>query len=1357
MAQLTNEHDVQFLLMPVNNDRTAWAAYGLPTLIIVPHKRDVQGNDLADGDPWNVRIYVENVPQEARVAGHDHVGLRFPDRELYGINISWTDILDRQIITESQAYVRNGIIIDPEDRVRGDFIRYTCLAGITDDIPYLPDADYYDISDIRLEVELLPSDRYVIVYQANYHTRQTARGGTGELLCIDPSQTSIALLSRPFTHPGEVIEEFYRLTPSVYLTNKNKSADDTVAFYRPFTDLIQDVYDEQNLLERCNWVYDVQSETIPYLSALLGWDLPFFPQSLDGLRRALLRNTARLQTIKGSKKALIELFRLLGLEILITNLWWSNDGKRLIRPTSTETHDPEAVRIEPTQQIEPLLAAYEISGYGSLTIPILHRPQIVSGLDDFSALIDGGDITIDAYLVEIGSAADGVLTDITKGGTNYPIGMLEDPDGFADRYAGITTVDRYGQESGVIQRALTGLEIGGYSQIQLRGKVASEYLTSGWGRPPLTATGVKFDRDDNKLLLAFNGWFNFDGADELPPKRRPSRMYAFATYVRQKLTVPVGMENLQSNRFDVQLLVANQNTAITGTRDYVDPAVLEFAFEYINKIRSFHSILNVLRYTIDLTENYEVTGICLGGDVVQRWDSDFGRIQIPPAKLISLPTTGDCAEFDPIKLGYSYEDLAYRELKQASLQEEFAAYKSLDSRDTPEIYSVTGPRIPARPPEFGRDSCKFTPAGQDRVIGRRVDISTVETSPNPNSNAGQAGGVDILCPVRDVDRGEYDRGATTSTDSDAHAYGSFMLESTQTAEAMCDLDGITDYCYEGRVGDDLLYRPTILAEERYRFSIGLPTMGVGLYWTYPATPSTQIEGTLSPGPKSHTGRPILTGNVTTTAKLGVLDDPVQAEYLRTNREERLSRKRNTLLGRSYRGYGLPPRQSLHYSNRTQIDAIDQSRNLALRRPELGIERAIMHFPGCRFISAGILKTDYVSDYDARPWDDQYSTTCGRKGWCDADPTWLNGRIELNTDGEEIIAFDEVKLTYARTGGDPDIPNFGTHSGSVIPSEDVVHSILTIAPPSHPAIVLFDLVETDVTTINIDTGLFRTAMEIGGTSGGGYVDDSDGYPAETGFRPTVTDLTPRNGITFSSVPSTTLFTFGDGIRTGQIGDRLDAGRDPEELEIYRTQEGDLDWNPDQIILVPSIVLDEPYGVGSIRLDGQIPTMFELIDSSGGTSLDSGKLIYQDYYGQTYVTEWNWSYGHTILDFTVTIEQPYVWGEEKNGHFAGKDLYLRGIVTITRQIFKLVPNGYEILADGSMQFIDDVRTGRHCAPLPTDPFRHHLDNSLSDLIEVVVTMGPRFAEIDDVQAEWGNVDEDGNVVTGPDIIRFIDVWA
>ena len=97
MATIKDIHNPSYVLFPVNNNRTAWRPFGLPTILVVPHKETSTGLGLANSSVFNVKIFIEDVPTEARVAGHQNVGLRYPDRELYAVNVDNLQLAERAI------------------------------------------------------------------------------------------------------------------------------------------------------------------------------------------------------------------------------------------------------------------------------------------------------------------------------------------------------------------------------------------------------------------------------------------------------------------------------------------------------------------------------------------------------------------------------------------------------------------------------------------------------------------------------------------------------------------------------------------------------------------------------------------------------------------------------------------------------------------------------------------------------------------------------------------------------------------------------------------------------------------------------------------------------------------------------------------------------------------------------------------------------------------------------------------------------------------------------------------------------------------------------------------------------------
>ena len=273
----------------------------------------------------------------------------------------------------------------------------------------------------------------------------------------------------------------------------------------------------------------------------------------------------------------------------------------------------------------------------------------------------------------------------------------------------------------------------GYSQVLLTGKLgeSTDSVLTGINIP-LSNESCEYNRDDNILSLTFNGYKTFI--------KDKTVLYAFATYARDEFIVPSELADLQSNKFNIQVVaselesrllsIANQNAgewnfhgaAVPNSAGLVSTAVLDFALDFLFKAKAFHSQLHVVKYAIDLTETYEVTDMCVGGDTAQRYDTPMGRLQVPPAIIPNIPADGpDCANSDPISLGYKSSDVLLRLRKLSNLPEEHDAWKVYDDR---EIYQVGPTRLILPPSASGRTECKYTHLGQDRVTGNTTQIRT---------------------------------------------------------------------------------------------------------------------------------------------------------------------------------------------------------------------------------------------------------------------------------------------------------------------------------------------------------------------------------------------------------------------------------------------------------------------------------------------------------------------------------------------------------------------------------------------------------------------------------------------------------
>jgi len=1291
MLSFTNKYNPQFLCLPVNNNRTAWRPYSLPILLVVPCRRNAAGQPIENSDINCVTIYIESVPNASLVVGPNHIievlstdtcgspivgtehfeQLQWPNTALYSLTFNRLQMVSRAIHPDSVIYYNyiNGEFHKLDDRSEatiGSYYQYTCANGVTDYIPYLPDADYYDFSHELISVEPLPPDWYVLIYQCDYYQRvvnTTSSISDYELLCINTTTKALGISRFLFNHPGEIIGEWYRLTPSIYLTNVEKALDTTVSIYRPLTDSLQDIYDEQSLLKQVNWINKVPNQYIPYLSTLLGWDLPYFPNSTENMQRTLLKNTAWLQSIKGSRAAIVEVFRLLGIEILINNLWWSSDGKIHIAPGENLDYGytNEQIRITGTQQLEPLLVSYNTNGIGNITVPLLHRPQIVSGLDNFIAVQDGGDIYITSYLVKIGSDAHNTLIDIVNSGSNGS--MLTDPTSWSHDYESVILkhlpaqndhlyekdyisqqlLDYHYDQNGLIVPISKLDGLGSYSQVRLlqnlncgvaSGPLAlatSQVTINNWTAPAVTMPGILMDRGNNRINITFNGYIDFTGDFDLPGPRVPKMLFVFASYIRQVYTIPASIKGLQSNWFNIQLLQANISPFLPGVMRYVKPAILDYAMELLWKVKAFHSILNKAHTVIDLTETWESTNICVGGNIAQRYDTMMGRLQVPPAILPRTPSEDPC-DLGPFPLGYKSADIVYRLMKLANLPEEHAAWKALDNkfknsfhqssyRDSAEVYSITGPRIAPIKPAIGRTECRFNPTGQDRVLVQTAtDVRTTEAGPSPNAaqfTIGSGQGITISPDITN-NLGIYPTSGTLiSTNRDVSAFGWFMRQYTNQNEIpLCEVDSITDYCYKGRALDELLYRLELPCREVHRNKPTGLQLGTGVYWTYSAISRQVIAGCEQPSIGSLTENSWFTAGAKYPYILNykytdTKEGKAQSPYLNSPYNVKLQDFQDTYLGKLYQAYGNPRTQTLHYGNRKMPISWNQTATIALQRPSIDCQLPTLHFPGCRFPMLIGLKQNFVSEcWLAKPWDDPYCQGCGN------DLPWLNAELVPDNFGNMILNYEQIQYAITGNGLDPDIPSLdGSGSLDRIPPEHIVHAVYTCTNVGHLAITL-DAVDysrsiTEITgTMN---PLFSTYSNCEGNvrKSQYMVDYIDGYPSSTGEKPVdYSSSWPnynRNGAIFEDLPDTSMFFLGDGILE-TTGYRLDAfcltaGCDySDQVLSCNTLVYDPCTMEEDLVEIDAVLIcQEVVGINNLLLDGTIPSLFELLPSCPNLNL------------------------------------------------------------------------------------------------------------------------------------------------------------
>ena len=768
MIDITDRDQPTFIYLPINNLRTAWRPINLPAILVVPHCRTLDGTPIQWSEPLSATVTIEDVPHTVPVAAHP--GLYYPAGTIDEQIVSQQELNARLIPINVQQFIsaKTNTQIDYQQATSGDSFTYTSFSGITDTIVWYQDANYYDLSDIALTTEQLPPKHYTMAYMAKFYNRVVAANGvidpiTGlqgyDLLCIDINNVGLARSQFTINHPGEVIRDFCNLTPQTYFSQASKAIDPTISVYRPLTDALQDVFDEQTFLRSANWINSAPYQTIPYIAAILGWDIPYFPLSKDALRTVLIKNTVRLQQLKGSRQAIEELMAIFGYTILINSIWSSTDGNILIEPNTPvpEQYTSQTITFKEQYQIEPVLSSYQTSGFGELTIPLLCTPQELSGLDSYTATISSANITIDAYLVQTGSSVDLALNTLS-------LSMQVDLEQFADLP---TTVDSDGfMVPWPVNKIISAPQLIGHSQILVQSGTAVAERLSG-SIPPLSKIGVKFDKHKNSLIITFNGYLDLSSQS----------LYCFATYQKWDTIVPIQIANLQTNRFTVQVMSRDNKQ--------VDPSVIDFLLDFIYKIKAFNSILHKVKYMQEFDEVFNVSDVCVGGDVLQRYNTAMGMQQVPPAIIPKVP--GDsCGDTDPVSLGYKQSDLDYRSTVLTGLLDELMASLSgqqLTNTPTSSLYTTT-----------------IDP-------GYKSNQSSVSYQSNTELvfNSGV-------------------------TNFDSSVRGSFNSDSIAQRPNFVP-DGKTDYCYAGRVSDALLEQLTIANDESFELGNCGIVIGNGVYWT----------------------------------------------------------------------------------------------------------------------------------------------------------------------------------------------------------------------------------------------------------------------------------------------------------------------------------------------------------------------------------------------------------------------------------------------------------------------------------------------------------------------------------------------
>lgn len=672
MATLSERFQPSFVQWPIQNNRTAYCPVNLPVVLVVPFSQTDSGTSIAGSGVTDLRYFIEEAPGPAKVSGFENRGVFIPQFDRFVIQVSDAELLEVEIDVEGQQFFDQvtGAEKTFADANPGDTFAYTLLRGPAegpgqrDTIQWYPDAKYYDLSPFIIPtIDLSPPGHYNFVWQTRYLVREVTPDL--EFLCIG-DRTGLERYRVPFNHPGDVHLALSDIPP-IYFDGQPLDRDQQFQFLRPFADILQDVMDEQTFLKQINWIDRIPAQLIPYLSYLVGWELPYFPGSTDKIRRTILKNARRLQGLKGSRRALIELFEFYGFTIDIINLWYTQNGEEYIAPG--ETLEGDTIGLEQVCQTEPILNDYQVSGFGGFEVPLLYRAE--------------AQITVDTWLVEVGGAAYDQLV--------AQLGVMDlEPDAFE------TSLCATNPAGFIVSEVSTTITepVVGYSRVlvdPVQGGIDDTVIGEG----PITRNNLQYDKDTNTLNVQFDHYLDLED--------RSLAVFSIASYQRQKIVVPDELKNLRSNRFDIRVLFRN------GAEPTSE--LYEFLLEFLLRLKAFHSLLRKLVITVDLCDVYNVTDFCLGGEQKQAEGTDAGELQASPGPVIPTSPDDECNA----DRGFTEETLSLRDKIISGLEAEHAAWQRLDgTREEGNPLLAALERVSRN--ESTGTPCEFTAYGQHRVI-----------------------------------------------------------------------------------------------------------------------------------------------------------------------------------------------------------------------------------------------------------------------------------------------------------------------------------------------------------------------------------------------------------------------------------------------------------------------------------------------------------------------------------------------------------------------------------------------------------------------------------------------------------------
>lgn len=1088
--------------LPYINNRTAWKPISFPAILIIPFGASTSGNPLSQSAPKDVTISILDVIRRNKVAGHQYKDVFFPDAELYTVTITSLELSKRLIdISDFENDGINSKIINRR--------------GLYGTVPYDQNSLYYDFSDIEIPVDNLANGRYQLSYRARLNRR--VYDSLGGLVCIDDDLEDLIITNLDINHPGEIINETVKTSPSIWFSNTNLGNEPLITLYKPLTDCLQNVFDEQILLSRINFINNAYPETIQLLGQTIGWEIPYFPKSLDPLRKSVLRTSTYFQKNRANFNSIHQLFDLFGYNILLRNLWYKPDNSELVEPK----YDYAPIQYLDQYVLDVAVGNLKAPGFYSTEVPLICKPSTKTKYDNFTDV--GSDVYIDSYVVRVGSDAESEIINFLNSG-NY--------DDITESVSGVLNND--------LNARLLGKDIYASHQvkIELNGNVKTIYKTGP--RPILFEPELSLDKYKPSVNIKLDGHWD----DE------QLAIYILVIYKTQKVVInDPGYTEKRSNYFDIRVNSRDDTLSPTSL-------VLDYALEFLYRIKALHSLLRNIFIESTSSEVYLVTDYCYGPGLSISSDSDIGQQQVPPA-IIPIDDNGKCQEQDARNLGYKDSDISYRDRITFGLIEEWNSYLSYDDRQSNGGILGMLPQIP----DIARMIGLYNGYNQDAFINT-YDQTTVFGVIEPFDLSNQ------LIYTRSTNIYNYDDSLVNINNRCTGFRSLGQLTYDEDYQPVNNLEVREPICFKGRVGNELFINLSNNNDEQVLLTGCVNNMGNGAMFITPKRSTIVRGGSTNRLIGSKSPKPIISSNQPVSG--------IDFEDYYNEKFDQVDVDPIRIIGETD--------SVLHYWDRpTTVDSTWDSASHTV--PNLGIQRTSMHFPGTRFISMAKYNGTFTSDvHTHRPWDFDV---------CE-DP--LNARLVTGVDGNEYLVFDNVQYSFTNNTGDPDIPMMGSPLISSVSPDQVVHAIYSrFADGNTLGLCPFDTSVDSLGTTNVNAPLFKSAVQCGT---GDIRDYADGYPCVTG----ILNLSPDYASEYDYDTGSTgpisglyLFTLMSGILDGSQGIRMDCDCSVAPCDTTAPPAQCTIRDTDDIDISQFLALPEDIGICSIALDGEIPSMFELLQN------------------------------------------------------------------------------------------------------------------------------------------------------------------